>query len=185
MTWLEEARRSIVASWLLFIRDPSAYNRFNNTEAGFWRSFSAIVLVAPLYLYATGIEARLPEADSQANPGLVWSALGLVLQWVGWPLIMVWVARLAGLSRHYARYIIAYNWSTVLVILVFLPPLILYDLGFLATGSTAVLSLIVLLASLYYRWYIALRALETTGVVAFALMLADVVLSVLISQFVG
>jgi len=184
VTWLEEASQSLHACWLLLLRDASAYRLFNSSESGFWRSFSAVFLVAPLYLYASTIETRLPDAEPVASSSPGWALIGLLLQWGGWPLIMAVVARWIGLSRNYARYIIAYNWSSVLVIAGLLPPLMLYSADLVGSGTMAVLSLFVLLASLYYRWFIARTALETTGLVAVALVLGDLVLSVLVHQFV-
>lgn len=184
MSWFDEARQSLHASWLLLLRDGTAYRLFNATEAGFWRSFSAIVLVAPLYLYAAALEARLPGVEQAPTP-VAWPLLGLMLQWAGWPLLMAGIAHAAGLSRHYARYIIAYNWSSVIVIAAFLPPLLFYDFGVAGAGLTAVLTLFVILASLYYRWYIAVTALEASGIVGLALVLADLVLSIAVNRLTG
>jgi hypothetical protein len=42
-----------------------------------------------------------------------------------------------GLAHGYARYIIAYNWSSVLVIAALMPPLMLLDLGLVGPGFAA------------------------------------------------
>lgn len=185
MTWLDEARSALYGSWLLLVREPAAFGHFNNTEAGFWRSFSAIVLIAPLYLYAASVEVELPEAQSQGSASLIGATIGLILQWITWPLAMAVIARFAGLTHTYARYIIVYNWSSVLVILALLPPLILLDLGILGQSPALFLSFVALMLSLYYRWFVAVAALETTGLVASALVLADVALSIGISRLFG
>lgn len=182
--WFEEVRSSLVGSWLLLIRDTSGYREFDQSEAGFWRSFSAIVILAPLYLYAATVQVDIPDAP-QGSPSLVTSLVGLLLQWIGWPLAMVAIAWWAGLTRGYSRYIIAYNWSSVLVIAALMPPLILLDLGLIGQGSAVMLSFAMLFVTLYYRWYVALTALETTGAVAAALVVADVVLSLGIGRLVG
>lgn len=185
MSWFDEARQSLIGSWLLLIRDVSGYQQFNNTEAGFWRSFSAIVIVAPLYLYGASVQVQLPDSEAAASPSLIAAIIGLVLQWLGWPLAMAAIAYLTGLAHGYARYVIAYNWSSVLVIAALLPPLILLDLDWLSEGGALALSFIVLIGSLYYRWYVALTAFETSGAVAAALVLADVALSLGINRLVG
>lgn len=185
MNWLDEVRASLYGSWLLLIRDPDALRHFNTTEAGFWRSFSAIIPIAPLYLYAASVQMVLPETPAPAEPSQVMLMIGLVLQWIGWPLALAFIARVAGLAQSYARYIIAYNWSSVLVILAMLPPLMLLDLGAVGPGAAVFMSFVILLLSLYYRWYVAVAALETTGAVAGALVLADVVLSLAINRVFG
>ena len=184
MNWLGEASRSLYASWLLLLRDLTGYQYFAQSEAGFWRSFSAFLIIAPLYLYASSVQIQLPgdaPADAPAPPAALF---GLALQWIGWPLAMVPIARFAGLQQSYARYIITYNWSSVLVVAVMMPPLILLDLGIFGVEMAVLLSFALLLVTLYYRWYIALTALETTGIVAGALVLADLVLSLAINRLV-
>jgi hypothetical protein len=186
MNWVEEARRSLLGSWLLLIRNIEGYRLFTQTEAGFWRSFSAIVLIAPLYLYATTIQIELPgEPDAAAAPSFAMSMVGLVLEWVGWPLAMVVIARYGGLQEGFSRYIIAYNWSSVLVVAMLMPPLILLDLGLVGPGFAAMLSFVAMLISLYFRWFVARTALEISGLVAAALVLGDVVLSLFINRLVG
>jgi hypothetical protein len=185
MNWFEEASRSLHASWLLLIRDADGYRLFSQSEAGFWRSFSAVVIIAPLYLYAGTVQIALPDEAVPAPPSLVAAMVGLVLQWVGWPLAMVPIARWLGLAHAYARYIIAYNWSSVLVVAVMVPPLMLLDVGLIGPGFAALLAFLLTLVALYYRWYVALTAFETTGIVAAALVVADVVLSLLINSLLG
>ena len=184
MSWPGEARRSLLASWLLFLRRPQGYALLDLSEAGFWRSFSAILLVAPLYLWASRLEARLPGQEAPA-PSIGWDLFGLLLQWFGWPLIVAGLARLAGLTQGFVRYVVAYNWSSVLVMAAFLPPMLLYGAGLVGAGVVFTLSLAALLASLYYRWHIARSAFETQGAVAFALVLADLVLGIAVNRLVG
>ena len=185
MNWFEEANRSLYASWLLLIRETDGYRHFSQTEAGFWRSFAAILIIAPLYLYAGTVQIEVPGEPVPAAPPLAAAIVGLVLQWIGWPLAMVPIARWLGLAHAYARYIIAYNWSSVLVVAVMVPPLMLLDIGLIGPGLTALLAFLLTLAALYYRWYVALTAFETTGIMAAALVVADVVLSLLINTLLG
>jgi hypothetical protein len=185
MNWLGEASRSLYASWLLLLRDTSGYRHFTQSEAGFWRSFSAFLIIAPLYFYASSVQIQLPGGAPAEAPAPLTALLGLALQWIGWPLAMVPIARFAGLQHGYARYIITYNWTSVLVVGMMMPPLILLDLGIVGVEMAVLLSFVLLLVTLYYRWYIALTALGTTGIVAGALVLADLVLSLTINRLVA
>jgi hypothetical protein len=185
MNWVEEASQSLFGSWLLLVRDTGGYRYFAQSEAGFWRSFSAIVIIAPLYLYATTVQVEFPPEAAAASPSLAAAMVGLVLQWIGWPLAMVFIARFVGLQHGYARYIIAYNWSSVLVIGLLMPPLILLDLGLVGPGFAVFLSFVLMLVSLYYRWYVAQTAFETSGPIAAALVLADVALSLFVNRLVA
>ena len=186
--WLLEVQNAIVGSWRLAIRDIGGYDDFNQTEAGFWRSFSAVIIVAPLFLYATdlqiGMESAEPGSDSPSS-GLNAAFVSLVVQWAAWPLVMMVIARYAGLAGKYSRYIIAYNWSSILVMAVQIAPIYLFAQG----GNLAEFGSLMFLAALalviYYRWYIAFTALETTGSIASALVLADLVISIGIARLIG
>lgn len=185
MSWFEEARRSLLASWFLFLRRPHGYALLDLSERGFWRSFSAILLVAPLYLWASRIELDLPgQAPQPPVPSLGSDLAGLLLQWVGWPLIVAGVARLAGL-QGFVRYVVAYNWSSVLVMAALVPPLLLHLSGILGGPAALTLSLAVLLLSLYFRWYIARTAFDMGGAGALALVLADLLLGIAVNRLVG
>jgi len=185
MNWIEEAGQAIYGSWLLLIRNTEGYRWFAQSEDGFWRSFSAIVIIAPLYLYATTVQIELPgEQGPVASPSLAAALVALLLQWIGWPLAMVPIARLAGLQHGYARYIIAYNWSSVMVIVFMLPPLILLDLGLAGPGPAMFLSFLLMMVAFYFRWYLARTAFETSGLIAAALVLADFVLSLTINRLI-
>ncbi len=183
-----EALRAQKGGWLILRgRTEEAFALFNLTEAGFWRSFAAIVLVAPVYLLAArlGIPAQgAASAQGRAVVGvaLLTGVLVLALQWVSWPLLMVFVTRALGLSRHYARYIIIYNWSTVLIFLVQLPPVALYACGCLDQQGAAFFMLAVLAAVLYFRWRVARAGLEAPPATALMLVLMDLAVSMGINR---
>ena len=44
-----EIERSLTGAWRLFLGKPDAMRQFDSSVDGFWRSFRAIVLIAPLY----------------------------------------------------------------------------------------------------------------------------------------
>ncbi len=70
--------------------DATAISRFPNSEPAFWRSFAAIVLVAPLNLLSTTLRASGDVSGSY----LFANASTILVQWVAFPLLMVIIARL-------------------------------------------------------------------------------------------
>ncbi len=190
MSWLHEAQRAMIGSWRLLLRDTNGYDEFDLTERGFWRSFSAIVPIAPLYLYAATIqipdelgELAKPSEQLETSLGLV--VMILIVQWIAWPLAMVFVARIAGLAHNYSRYIIAYNWSSILVMCAQMVPATLLAQGGAVTSLGNLVFIIFLFAALYYHWYIAFTALQTTMSMAWILVLADIVLGVGITRLLS
>ena len=98
---------------------------------------------------------------------------------------MAVVARYAGLAHNYARYIVVYNWSSILVMAMHMVPVMLLVFGVSMLGAASILFFAVYAVALYYRWYIAQTALETSGAVAWSLVLGDLVLSIGIDKLIG
>ena len=120
MTWLAEGYQSIVGSLRLAVRDEGGFDDFNLTETGFWRSFAAIIILAPLYLYGHDLQVAIEAAESTATEGEAGPIPGPVGGGIagtvgGWPIAMAVIARFIGLSAGYSRYITVYNWSSILV----------------------------------------------------------------------
>ncbi len=188
MNWLDEAARSIIGSFHILRgrATEDVWNWFNLTDAGFWRSFSAFIIAAPIYLAASrlGVPAEL---DTDAQKAVVGAAMlkglfVLALQWISWPIVMVFVARQLKLSQQYARYIIVYNWSTVLVLLIQVPPVLLYHYGLVSMQAAAFLMLFALGLVLYLRWQVARIALAAPALLAVMLVLLDMVISIGINR---
>ncbi len=189
MTWPEEARDAIAGSLVIVTGDDKAFGYFNLTEQGFWRSFAAIVIVAPMFLYASMVDHRMAMAEGDGEvahqASVVMTLIGLAVQWVAWPVIMVPVAKLLVQSRNYARYITVYNWSSILVMAIALPPFALYHLGLAGAGTAITLAMITLFASFWYRWMVARMALETSGPASAMLVIADTVISFAVAGLIG
>jgi hypothetical protein len=174
MNWLNEAIQSIVASYAIITGNADAIDRLDLSERGFWRSFLAVIPIMPLYLYAASAAAE--QASNQGGTPLAWYAVSLIVQWIAWPLIVAVIARSFGWTGRYVRYIVAYNWTSVWVMLALLPAVILYTLG-IADG--ALINVIVLggfALALWMRWFVAKHGLQVSGEIAAALVLADLLL---------
>jgi hypothetical protein len=180
-----EIASSLQGSIMLARRDTAGYGYFTMTAEGFWRSFLAIVLVAPLYLVISSIgsepvTADLPEGG-RASPSALVRLVVLTAEWFAYPAAMAFVTRLLGLQHNYVPYVIAYNWSSVLAIAVVTPPFLLNAAGVIEIQTTVTLFVALSLAVIYYRWFIARTALDTNGPTAAGIVAFDFVFS----MFVG
>ncbi len=88
MYWFKEAQRSLYGCWLLALHNIDGYKLFNESEPGFWRSFSAFVFVAPIYIWTSSIGARIETAgqDTAQAFSISQSLLSVTLQWIAWPI---------------------------------------------------------------------------------------------------
>lgn len=179
-----EIARSLLGAWRLARLDRAGMALFDISIPGFWRSFFASVLVAPLYIYLLAIAPGDAAPAAAEDPDPAWRAVVLIvayaLEWAAFPIAMIFLARLLGLTGYYVGYIIAANWGSVLQMALFVIPATLAWLGG-EGGFGAFLTSLATLAALLYQWIIARTALQTTAVVAAALVIIDLLLGLLIN----
>lgn len=185
-----EVTRALNGTWLLARRDVGGYAYFNQTIEGFWRSFAAVLFIAPIYFVLSGAALELQPADPSTDAAsrdvgsyYFGTGVALALDWISFPIIMIFIARMFGLTRNYVRFIIAYNWSSVLVFAVANVPAVFFYLGLTGIQTTGGLALVFLIPVIYFRWFVARTALETTSLIASALVLMEFTLSIAISQY--
>lgn len=180
MPTLAEVERALTGAWLLALRDPRAFEWFDLTVEGFWRSFWAALVAAPLYLFLAAHEHAV--TGWPADP--LWTAtvrtLSYAADWAVFPVVAFLLVRLADLGHRYVAYIVANNWATVLQLLAFAVAVALA--GFLPEALGSIIVLAVLVLVLVYRWLVARQALATSGAVATAFVLVDLVLGLLLDR---
>lgn len=180
-----EIYSSIYGAWRLARLDASAMRFFLLTIEGFWRSFFAAVIVAPIYIYIRLIRPTAPVVEgappADPGPGLAVDIGSYVVGWVAFPVLMILLARLLNVSGQYVSFIVAYNWANVVQWALFgVAATIAAALG-AETGLGVVLNLAALAAVLFYQWFIARTALMTSAYVAAGIVVIDVLLGMIIN----
>lgn len=191
MTFFEEAAVSLAASVRIIKRDPSAFNDLDTSVEGFFRSFGAILFVAPL-AYPQFQAGHLLDVQYCASLGLEAKSLNLtagylvlLLSFVLWPVIAALMARTFGLTATYLRYMTAYNWISVPATLISLIPDMLVLAGVTNTEVIFALMLIIFGIMMYLSYYVACEGLGTTPPIAMAFALGDFVVSYGTSYVIG
>jgi hypothetical protein len=162
---------SVYGASLLARFNPRGMSCFDTSLGGFWRSFYAAALVAPLYAL---VVLMRPAEDTVPVPlfrFLVVEASTYVIHWVAFPLLMVNVARMIDREERYLGYIVAYNWSAFLQNLVFLPLTLLAMAGTFGEPAGSLLSALALGVILAIDWFVTRTALQVGGAGAAALVL--------------
>jgi hypothetical protein len=172
-----EIERALTGAWRLFLDKPDALTFFDTGVDGFWRSFQAIVLVAPCYAVAA-IADRVTYADSvkagEFNEAGFWAAkaVSLCADWVALPILLALIAGFIGIRRAYPAYITVRNWATVLMTLPFAAIALVQVLG-VSDELLFIPSLAALAFSLRFGYLIARRTLSVGVDVAVALVALD------------
>lgn len=181
------ARKSFGAACLLAVRDPKAWDEFDLTTDGFFRSFAAILFVIPLNIVYDLFAIRVVEARA-ARAGLVdlqsvygatemaFSTVTLVLGWIIFSLAVLFLLRPLGLQQRYSQFIIANNWGRIVTELLNLPAILMFSLGLISDQAAIDCLFIALGLRLYYRFYIAQTALEVGWGFAMAMAILQLLL---------
>ena len=167
-------RRSVDAAFDLVVRDSRAWSKFDLTTDGFYRSFAAMFIVLPLNI-VTDVLLNQAAIAERARKGLppferaygfgdaTFSTFAVVgVEFLIFPFAMIFLLRYLDLAHRYTALIIAHNWGTVVVWLFNLPGFLLYAAGFISSDLARDIWFIVLGFTIYYRFYIAQTALDTT-----------------------
>lgn len=189
MPSLAETLRSLTGAARLFMSDAEGLKAFDTSMEGFFRSFTVLVLMAPIYVLLAISERSIILAMREAaaaplNEGLFFVVRGAsyVVDWFLYPILMVFVARWLGLTRHYATFIVVRNWTSLPVLAAVSLPSLLFGIGVLDVLSLFLIHYALFALALRYSWIIACVALETSGWVAAALVALDFVVSLLIGR---
>jgi hypothetical protein len=186
---LAYVNRAVDAAFALVMRDRRAWDKFDLTVEGFYRSFAALLVVIPMNLIADIIAVQVSAAE-RAHQGkevvaqaygigdAMFSTVALGIQWMIFPAVMIVVLRFLGLSHRYVPLIIAHNWGTIVIYLFNMPAFLLYGAGFISHDDAIGLNLITLVFTLYYRYYTAETALDAGWSVAASTALLGFVLQI-------
>ena len=171
-----ELAAGIAGAFRLARRDPRGLALFDATPRGFWNSFWVAVLVAPAFILTDALAGSLPP-EIGPREILVW-LISYVVAWTAFPVVMITVADSLNRWPRYTRYIVAYNWSSVVQVAVLLP------LNLLAVAfpghATLILAQCAIIVLLIYHAYVATVGLAVNPGTAAGIVLLDVLLSALL-----
>lgn len=178
MSRTAEVATALYGAFKLARFDASGLTYFDTSLNGYWRSFFAAVLVAPLY--AAMMALRMSFIDV-GNGAIIIDILAYAINWMAFPVVMLNISALLDRRQHYQRHIVAYNWAAVIQNAIYLPLAMLVLSGILPTEVGALISLMVLGWVLVYSGYIAHIALDIPLGTAAALVVIDLVIGVIIN----
>ena len=181
----EEIVRALFGAFLLARRDARGMGYFDISVEGFWRSFFAAVLVVPLF--AIIVALHRPEGGTEISVGrqFLGQTIRYALDWAAYPVIMAVIVRLMNLGHLYVGYIVAYNWSKVLINALFLVMAVLAAPDIVPVTLIGFLQLAALIAVIYYLWFITCTALQLAWYVGVAMVAIEFVASLLVDAAVN
>jgi len=174
---------SVFGAYRLARFDPTGLDYIDRTPEGALRSFYAAVIVLPAYavlmlirMWDQGVEAPFLQV-------LVVESIAYVVNWTAFPLLLYQVTGMIDRRARYPTVVAANNWAAVVQMAVYLPTVVLGQVGVLPEPLGDGLVFGVMLAMLTYQWFVLRTALDVTGIAAASLVMLDLFLSALISDF--
>lgn len=179
MITAREASYGLFGAWRLAHLDPRGMDYFDKTVEGFWRSFWAAGLSAPLVILILVLRYAYAGGDLDLLRFVLVESIGYAIMWTAYPLAAWYLLQLLGRSNRYIGYIVAYNWANVIQIAASIPIAALIATESLPSPLLSVIWLVILAALLFYQYFVARVALEVDVAVAAGLVFADFMLSML------
>lgn len=177
---LAGAARGIAGAWRLAHLDPAGMDYFDRSIAGFWRSFQAAVVAAPLFILL--ILLRTAEHPLSPDPlrAFFIEAIGYTIGWTAFPLAAWYLASALGKGERYFGYIVAYNWANVIQVAAFVPIAALSAAELLPDTAIVLLALVLTAAVIYYQFFIVRTALGIEALPALGFVAMDLLIGLAI-----
>ncbi|CCG07470.1 hypothetical protein [Pararhodospirillum photometricum] len=166
----------IVAGLGLLLRlDIRAFALLGETPADAARSFWAAVVLAPLYLLYMLLEFQGGAGGSPFGPYGLLKLLHYVLGWALYPVMMEILCRLLDRRALFYRWLAAYNWLQVPVMLAFLPLTGLAAFGLAPLPVVAFLNSLVFLVMTFYLGVVARGGLRVPMITVVGVVFLDLI----------
>ena len=165
---------ALYGAYRLARADQNGMAYFDSSLDGFWLSFFAAALVAPIFFLLMMIRFENGGVDATAFRFVSIEAIAYTIGWFLFPLIVYYLVQALERERRFFGFIVAYNWASVIQNSVYLPFAIFFELGIFEGHSAELINLFLLCLVLAYTWFIAKTALDVNGFVASGIVVLDV-----------
>ena len=173
--------KALYGAYRLARADTGGMSYLNTSLEGFWQSFFAAVLVAPLFFLLLIIRFNVSDIGASVLRFFALEGIAYVIGWILFPLVVFYLAQVLERERQYCGFIVAYNWASVLQNAIYLPFAILFELGMVGGSSAELVNLTLLCLVLAYTWFVTKTALNVAGIVACGVVILDVGLWIIVN----
>lgn len=180
MLTVPEIVRSVYGAWRLARFDPIGMEWLDRTTDGFWRSFRVAILMVPLEVAVLAIAlGNLGPLEPLPRIAAV-AGISYIISWTAFPVLVHPLVTALNRAARYPGYIVAINWSNVVIYAVLVPLALLADS--MPAGAGALLNLVLYGAIGIYHWFITRTALDVGPGPAAGLTMMELVISFTNSQ---
>lgn len=175
---------NIAGAWQVMLGRPEGLERLDISVEGFWRSFGAIVLVAPFMLLSLVSQQSIVVEGEAFTPltgaDVALRLAGLAIEWGVFPLVFAALAPTLGLGPRYVPFIVARNWSAVIVAALISVLDVLHLLGIIPSPAMPYVLLGAIIVAVRFSYIVARTALHASALTALPIVVLDLLLSLAI-----
>ncbi len=176
--------QSLLAAWALIKLDPRAMDYFDKSADSFWKSFWAIILVAPIFFLSLNISYDLAVAQGH-QISFAAHVIEFLLRLPLVAVVMVFFTKFLRIDAHYSDMIIAFNWLWVISNYIILPLSMLISREILPPEvTTLVVMAVAVYLELYVTWFMFKKSLKISGWLAFGVMAFKALFSLTMMQVI-
>jgi hypothetical protein len=179
---LHEAATGIFGAWRLLRFDAGGMGAFDTTPAGAARSFWLMPWLFVPWLVIVALQVADAIVGVPFSRFIAAEAVGYVVAWVAFPLVMAAVTDLTGRRERWTGWLVAYNWSAVIQVAIWLPTLALAESGMLPDGVGMFAVFAVSLGLMAYHGFIARTALGYGRFAALGVVVLDLMVSAAVND---
>jgi hypothetical protein len=170
---------NLAGAWAIMRGRADGLTRLDLSLEGFWRSFAAIVLLAPFAVLALISQQRLAAAagEDPATGGLGLEVVALLVDWFAFPLVFALLARPLGVGARYVPFIVARNWASVIIAAMVAVVHGAHILRLVPSQFAPVLLFVAVAVALRFSYVIARTTLGVPVAVAIPIVVLDLLIS--------
>lgn len=182
MSFVRDAAYGLYGALRLARFDRAGLRWIDGSDAGAWRSFQALWLLIPAYV----VLLLLVGSSRPLLPGgvlhrLAGESVGEVVELGAYLLAARQVLVLTGSTANFPAYVAAYNWASVVQVVLLILVYLLLATGLVPQALGSAIMTVVAVALLIYSGFIARTALDITIPAAAGFVLLDVIITVMVS----
>lgn len=183
MITINEVGSAIYGAFRLAKLDPGGMAYFDRSANGALNSFYAAVLILPFdFAKLVAIKWEYLSKTESIPTWLALVSIGYVISWTLIPVLMIFVTPWLDRWDRYCHYVVAYNWSRVIVTAAFLPLHTLRLTGLMPTSVFQFLGQGLWMVSLFYLWFVFKVSLKVSGGMAASLVAAQFAIGLVLFQ---
>jgi hypothetical protein len=182
MITINEAFTGLYAAWRLFLRDARAVALFDASPLGAIKSFFCALIVLPGYVVVIALVHAQGTAEVDTFKFVIVEAIGYVISWCAWPLLMFYATQALNCPDRYLLYLTAFNWSYGPQMLMWLLVLFLVFSGVVPRGVAVIINIAAIVVLLLYHLFIVRTTLKLPFFVSLALVIGELMVSQFVNQ---